>query len=266
MAPFFPGEFVLFTSQKGKTWLVRIDENGSFSCHLGTVDFGSVTGKEEGEKVETTKGAKLFLFRPTLVDYIFKLKRQTQIIYPKDLGAILIEGDIGPGSVVLESGVGSGALSLVLLRAVGEHGRLVSVERREEFARLALRNVEKFYGERPRHFHLVVGDIETFSLGDRVDRAVLDLPEPWRAVESVGSLLKTGGLLVSLSPNVGQVQLMFRELRSKGFANIQTFELLKRPWMVDERRARPADRMVSHTGFLTVAKKVPFAASPSPRE
>lgn len=256
MAAFRTGEWVLLTSQKGKKWLVKVEES-SFFCHFGEIDLRSVVGKEEGEHVRTNMGAKVFLFRPTLEDYIFKMKRLTQIIYPKDLGVMLFYGDVKPGDVVLESGLGSGSLSMALLRALGEKGRLISVEKRPEFAVLASENIRKFWGEDPANHDVIVGDIERIALNLQADRVFLDLPEPWRAVGAVAPMLRYGGLLVSLSPNVGQVQLTFKQLRACGFANINTFELIKRDWMVDELRARPVDRMVAHSGFITIAKKIP---------
>jgi len=254
MSRFRQGEWVLLTSQKGKKWLVRI-EDAPYSLHLGTFHMLDIVGREEGDHIQTNKGARLFLLRPTLEDYIFKMKRKTQIIYPKDLGAIIIYGDIKSGDIVLESGIGSGALSLALLRAIGEEGMLISVEKRLEFASTAIENIEKFFGNRPTNHQVVVADIHDSGLNTRVDRVVLDLPEPWQAIGSVAPLLKNGGLLVNLSPNVGQVQLTFRQLKSHGFVNITTFELLRREWLVDELRARPADRMIAHTGFITVSKK-----------
>lgn len=255
MNVFRPGEWVLLTTQKGKKWLVKI-EDAQYDCHLGAVQMLDAVGKEEGEFLETNKGAKLFLLRPSMEDYIFKMKRQTQIIYPKDLGAILIYGDIRPGLTVLESGIGSGSLCLALLRMVGDRGRVISVEKRPEFASLAADNIERFYGSPPPNHNIVVADIQTACLKVSVDRVVLDLPEPWGAIDAVTTPLKMGGLLVSLSPNVGQVQWTHRELRTHGYINIQTFELCKRDWMIDDLRARPVDRMVAHTGFITVAKKV----------
>jgi len=255
MAAFGMDEWVLLTSQKGKKWLVKIEE-GPYSSHLGTIDMREIPGKEEGEYVETNKGAKIFLFRPTLEDYIFKMKRHTQIIYPKDLGAIVFYGDIAPGETVLESGMGAGALTLTLLRAVGDRGRVISVEKRPEFAALALENIARFHGCRPPNLDIVVADIQDFSMTARVNRIFLDLPEPWHAIRSLGRIITEGGLLVSLSPNVGQVQLMYRELKARSFANISTFEILRREWKFDEIRARPNDRMIGHTGFITVAKKV----------
>lgn len=256
MNAFRQGEWVALTSQKGKKWLIRIEE-GPYSSHLGTVQMEDIVGKEEGDYLDTNKGARMFLFRPTLEDYIFSMNRHTQIIYPKDLGAIVFYGDIQPGCTILESGIGSGALSLALLRALGGTGRLISVEKRPEFAKMARENIVKYFGKPPENHEVVAGDIQDFYMSIKADRIFLDLPEPWHCIASVSQLIRHGGLLLSLSPNVGQVQLMFRELKAHGFANITTFELLKRDWMVDERRARPIDRMVAHTGFITIAKRTP---------
>ncbi len=263
MAGFSVGEWVLLTSQKGKKWLVKI-EDAPYSSHLGTIHLMDVVGREEGDMLETNTGAKLFLFRVSLEDYILNMKRQTQIIYPKDLAAMVFYADVHPGQTILESGVGSGALTLCLLRAVGNGGRLISVEKRPEFAAQALENVSRYFGARPPAFDLVIGDIQDFSLRRPVDRVFLDLPEPWHAVASVSRMICQGGLLVSLSPNVGQVQWMWRELKAWGFANVNTFELLKRDWKIDELRARPFDRMVAHTGFIMVARKVHHSRPPAP--
>lgn len=251
------GEWVLLVAQKGKKWLVKI-EDGPYSSHLGTIQLMDVVGKEEGESLITGKGAKLFLFRPTLEDFILNMNRMTQIIYPKDLGAIVFYGDVRPGHVVLESGIGSGALTISLLRSMLGGGMLISVEKRPDFAAGARENIRRYFGGQPDNHHIVVGDIQDFSMTQKADRAFLDLPEPWHAVSSIAALMQPGALLVSLSPNVGQVQLMYRELKSSGFANITNFELLKRDWKVDEKRARPFDRMIAHTGFITVARMTPI--------
>lgn len=250
------GEWVLLTAQKGKKWLVKVEE-ASFSCHLGIIMMGDIVGREEGDCLETHNGAKLFLFRPTLEEYLFTMIRPTQIIYPKDLGAIVFYGDIRPGDTVLESGIGSGAMTLALLRALGGSGQLISVEKRLPFALQSRENICKFFGQHPSNHQIIIADIQDFRLNKKVDRVFLDLPEPWHCIGSVAQILRQGGLLVNLSPNVGQIQLVFKELKAHGFANIRTFELMKRDWMVDERRARPIDRMVAHTGFITVAKKTP---------
>jgi tRNA (adenine57-N1/adenine58-N1)-methyltransferase len=262
MAIFCWDEWILLSSQKGKRWLVKV-EDAPFSCHMGTIQMGDVVGKEEGDFLETGEGCRLFLFRPTLADYIYKMKRQTQIIFPKDLGPMVLYGDIRPGHTVLESGIGSGALSLALLRAVGESGWLVSVEKRLKFAKLARENIARFCGRRAPNHAIIVADIQDLGLNLQVDRVLLDLPEPWHAVRYVVPHLKTGGVFVSLSPNVTQIQSTFRELKAHGFTHIHSFEVLQREWMVDDRRARPKDRMIGHTGFITVAKKItPLYAAP----
>jgi tRNA (adenine57-N1/adenine58-N1)-methyltransferase len=255
MTTFRLGEWVLLTSQKGKTWLVQV-EDAPYSSHLGSINMLDLLNKQEGDFIETNQGSKVLLSRPSLEDYIYKMKRRTQVIYPKDLGAVVFYSDIRPGDSVLESGIGAGALTLALLRVLGDSGKLISVEKRPEFASVAVENISRFYGRYPKNHQVVVADIQHFSMTETVDRVFLDLPEPWRAVGPLSRLVRAGGVLVNLSPNVGQVQLTFRELKSHGFANITTFELLRRDWMVDELRARPVDRMRAHTLFITVAKKL----------
>ncbi|MEN6439242.1 MAG: tRNA (adenine-N1)-methyltransferase [Syntrophobacter sp.] len=265
MGKFESGEWVLLTSQKGKSWLVKI-ENEPFSVHLGGIHLHDIIGKDEGDWLVTSKGAKLMLFRATLQDYIFNMKRYTQIIYPKDLSAMVFYGDVYPGCTVLETGIGSGALALTILRAMCGRGRLISVEKRPEFALGAKDNISRFFGGDPENHSLIVADIQDVALNCTVDRIFVDLPEPWHAVENFARMIRMGGLLVSLSPNVGQIQLMHRELKAKGFGDVVHFELMRRDWKVDQMRARPFDRMVAHTGFITVAKRVAATGSAEPVE
>ena len=150
MSKFEFGEWVLLTSQKGKKWLVQV-EDAPFSSHLGGIHLGDIAGKEEGDWLVTSKGAKLMLFRPALQDYIFSMKRRTQIIYPKDLSAMIFYGDVYPGCAVLETGIGSGALALALLRAMCGRGKLISVEKRAEFAVDARENIRRFFGAEPEN-------------------------------------------------------------------------------------------------------------------
>jgi len=255
MSKFQLSEWVLLTSQKGKKWLVQVAD-APFSSHLGGIHLGDIAGREEGDWLVTSKGAKLMLFRPALQDYIFSMKRRTQIIYPKDLSAMIFYSDIYPGCVILETGIGSGALALALLRAMCGRGKLISVEKRAEFAVDARENIRRFFGAEPENHEIIVADIEGVCPSCEVDRIFLDLPEPWRAVSNMSGMLRMGGLLVSLSPNVGQVQLTHRQLQTNGFGDIVHFELLRRDWKIDQLRARPFDRMVAHTGFITVAKRV----------
>jgi tRNA (adenine57-N1/adenine58-N1)-methyltransferase len=255
MSLFREGEWVLITTQKGKDWLVLLKSGSVFSCHLGSIRHDEIMTKKEGDVWETPSGTKLLFFRPALTDFLFHIKRRTQIMYPKDIGAILCYGDIRPGMTVLESGVGSGALTMFLLAFIGNNGKVVSVEKRPEFARLARENIQKVFGEIPPSWQLVVADIESPPFVATFDRIILDLPEPWRAVDSASMLLKDGGILVSLSPQVVQLQMVARALRKKGFRCFQIFEVLKRDWLINEHRTRPADRMIAHTGFLLFARK-----------
>ncbi|MGC9965111.1 MAG: tRNA (adenine-N1)-methyltransferase [Syntrophobacteraceae bacterium] len=255
MSKFEFGEWVLLTSQKGKKWLVRIEE-APYSSHLGGIHLGDIAGREEGDWLVTSKGAKLMLFRPSLQDFIFNMTRRTQIIYPKDLSAMIFYGDVYPGCMVLETGIGSGALALSLLRAMCGRGKLVSVEKRADFALQARENIRLFFGGEAANHDIVIADIEHVSISCEMDRIFVDLPEPWRAIGNLAGMLRMGGLLVSLSPNVGQVQLTNRQLQVNGFGDIVHFELLRRDWKIDQLRARPFDRMVAHTGFITVAKRV----------
>ena len=166
MSKFEFGEWVLLTSQKGKKWLVRVDE-APYSSHLGGIHLGDIAGREEGDWLVTSKGAKLMLFRPSLQDFIFSMKRHTQIIYPKDLSAMIFYGDVYPGCNVLETGIGSGALALALLRAMCGRGKLVSVEKRAEFALQARENIRLFFGGEAANHDIIIADIENVSIDMR---------------------------------------------------------------------------------------------------
>ncbi len=255
MERFQEGEWVLITTQKGKDWLVLLTSEGIFSCHLGSIPHREILNKQEGDFIETPSRTKFFLFRPSLKDFLFHIKRKTQIIYPKDIGAIICYGDIRPGMKVLECGVGSGAMTLFLLTILGKEGYLVSLEKRLDFAKLARENIQRVFRGLPTNWYLIVSDIESPAVNVTFDRIVLDLPEPWKAVEAVKKLLKPGGILTSLSPQVTQIQILSRMLRKNGFRCLKTFEILKRDWLIDDSRARPTDRMVAHTGFLLFARR-----------
>jgi tRNA (adenine57-N1/adenine58-N1)-methyltransferase len=204
----------------------------------------------------TTRGARYLALRPTLAEYVLEMPRGAQIIYPKDLATIALFADIGPGQTVVEAGVGSGALTLVLLRLVGPTGRVVSYEMRDEFARRAQRNIEARLGPvvpltiRAQDIYLGIEERE-------VDRLVLDLPEPWRLVESAAEALRAGGLFCAYVPTIPQSQRVHEALAAHpAFALAETFETLLRPWNIAGPSVRPAHRMVAHTGFLTLARRV----------
>ncbi len=195
------------------------------------------------------------MLRPTLAEFILEMPRGAQVIYPKDLAVLLVWGDVHPGATVLEAGTGSGALTMTLLRAVGPAGRVISYEVREEFARQALRNIERLL--RPVDtLMLRAHDIYEGIPDGPVDRLFLDLPEPWRVVPHADAL-RAGGVWASYVPTVPQAQRTVETLRADGrFAAIETIESLIRPWNIDGLSVRPVHRMVAHTGFITVARRI----------
>jgi tRNA (adenine57-N1/adenine58-N1)-methyltransferase len=184
---------------------------------------------------------------------VLKMPRGAQVIYPKDLGPILLLADVFPGARVLESGIGSGALTMTLLRAIGPTGHVTGYEIRTDFADRARRNIEGFLGPDVPLDIEVRDAYDGFDVGD-LDRVLLDLPEPWRVVKHAETALRPGGILLAYLPTIGQVTRLREELASSAFGMIDTLEVLERHWHVDGQSVRPDHRMVAHTGFLTHAR------------
>jgi tRNA (adenine57-N1/adenine58-N1)-methyltransferase len=251
--PFRPGERVLLVDSKARRYLITLVEGGSFSTHAGTLPHADLIGRDEGILVRTSHGARLRAVRPTLSDYILKMPRGAQVIYPKDIGPILVLADIFPGARLLEAGVGSGALSMALLRAVGPEGEVVGYELREDFAARAGKNVESFLGP-GQPYRVEIRDVYEGIDEVGLDRVVLDLPEPWRVVKHATHALRPGGILVSYLPTIGQVARLREELDGSPFGLAETLEVLHRTWHVEGQSVRPDHRMVAHTGFLTAAR------------
>jgi tRNA (adenine57-N1/adenine58-N1)-methyltransferase len=206
----------------------------------------------EGTTVRSTRGARYVAVRPTLAEVVLKMPRGAQVIYPKDLGPILILADVFPGARIFESGLGSGALSMTLLRAGAE---ITGYELREDFAARARANVAGFLGAGVlERYDVHVRDAyDGFEHGD-FDRMVLDLPEPWRLIKPAEEALHPGGILVSYLPTIGQVSMLRDALARSAFGMAETVEILQRSWHVDGQSVRPDHRMVAHTGFLTAAR------------
>jgi tRNA (adenine57-N1/adenine58-N1)-methyltransferase len=252
--PLSSGERVLLLDPRGRRFLVRLEPGAVFHFHGGALPHDLVIGSEEGVAVHTNKGVELVCFRPRLVDYILKMGRGAQVIYPKDIGPILIYTDVFPGARVLEAGSGSGALTIALCRATGAEGRVVSYEIREEFHEIARRNVEEFFGKLPAWLDLRHGDVR--EVGEETfHRVVLDMPEPWGVLEATTGALVPGGIMCGYLPTTGQVQTLVEAMRASGYAEIQSFEVMLRTWHVEPRSVRPDHRMVAHTGFITVGRK-----------
>jgi tRNA (adenine57-N1/adenine58-N1)-methyltransferase len=251
--PFRPGERVLLVDSKARRYLITLIEGGSFSTHAGTLPHADLIGRDEGILVRTSHGSRLRAIRPTLADYILKMPRGAQVIYPKDIGPILMLADIFPGARLLEAGVGSGALSMALLRAVGPEGSVVGYEIREDFAARAGKNVESFLGP-DQPYRVEIRDVYEGIAEAGLDRIVLDLPEPWRVVKHATVALRPGGILVSYLPTIGQVARLREELDDSPFGLAESLEVLQRSWHVEGQSVRPDHRMVAHTGFLTAAR------------
>jgi tRNA (adenine57-N1/adenine58-N1)-methyltransferase len=252
-APLRLGERVLLLDAKRRRYLVLLAEGGEFHSHAGYVPHVDVVGRAEGAVVTSTMGAEYTVVRPTLEDFVVEMPRGAQVIYPKDLAPICMLADIAPGVRVFESGVGSGALSMTMLRYGAD---IVGYELREDFARRAQTNVREFLGDDAlARYRIELRDsYEGVAEADGTfDRVVLDLPEPWRVIPHVESALRAGGILVAYTPSITQAAQARAELKGR-WIDARTLEVLHRTWHIDGQSVRPYHRMVAHTGFLTVAR------------
>ncbi len=257
--PLRPGERVLLVASKGRRYLVTMSAGAEFHTHAGPVAHDSIIGGEEGRVVRSARGSRYTVFRPTLSDVVLEMPRGAQVIYPKDLGPLLLLADVFPGARILESGLGSGALSMALLRAGAE---ITGYELRPDFAERARSNVADFLGAAAlEHYHVEVRDVYEGIDAAGLDRVVLDLPEPWRVVAHAEAALRPGGILVAYLPTIVQVATLRETLVRSAFGMAATLEVLQRGWHVEGPSVRPDHRMVAHTGFLTSARLLDEAAT-----
>ncbi|HEX6400097.1 MAG TPA: SAM-dependent methyltransferase, partial [Actinomycetota bacterium] len=206
-APFEPGEQVLLIDQRDRTYLFSLEAGAVFHTHAGTLAHDELVGRPEGARVTTSRGMVLTAFRPRFADYVLKMPRGAQVVYPKDLGPIVVYADVFPGARVLEAGTGSGALTIALCRAVGDQGRVVSYEVRPEHRDRAVANIEGFFGKLPDQLELREGDVsDAGGSGDRFDRVVLDVAEPWGCLPGIRPALEAGAVLCAYLPTTGQLQ------------------------------------------------------------
>ena len=246
------GERVMLIDAKDRRYLITLRPDAAFHTHAGIVQHNDVIGAVEGSLISSNTERSFLVLRPTLTDVVLKMPRGAQVIYPKDLGAILLQADIAPGQKVLEAGVGSGALSMTLLRA-GAY--ITAYEIREDFAEHAKQNVRDLLGE-DVHYDVQIRDVTQGIDGDDFDRILLDMPEPWAVVEHAATALRPGGILLAYLPTINQTQLLRETLNRYAFGLAETVEILRRTWHVDGRSVRPDHRMVAHTGFLTSARRL----------
>ncbi len=249
------GDRVLLRCQDGREYLVEVGER-KFSTQHGFIELGTLVGQPYGIGVKTHLGREFHVFRPTIEEVVRHTKRQTQIIYPKEVGYLVTKLGIGPGTTVVECGTGSGGLSTALAWFVGETGRLITYEARAEFAELAGKNLEK--AGLAQRVTLKVREVDDTGFDEReeADAAVLDTRSPWELLEPAWRALKGGGSLGILVPTTNQVSRTLKEMETLPFASVEVCELMLRRWKPVAERLRPDDRMVAHTGFLIFARKV----------
>lgn len=254
---FKAGDRVQLTDPKGKLYSFTITPGKEWHTHKGWIVHEELIGLPEGSVVSTTAGLKFTAFIPLLADYVLSMPRGATIVYPKDAAMIVGIADIYPGARVLEAGVGSGALSLSLLRAVGPDGFLHSVERREDFAKIARANVEDYFGSSPEQWKLDVGSVQEQTYDEPFDRVVLDMLAPWECVDMAAKVLRPGGVFLAYVATTTQLSATAEALKEDGrFTEPESSETLVRGWHHEGLAVRPQQRMIGHTGFLIISRRM----------
>jgi tRNA (adenine57-N1/adenine58-N1)-methyltransferase len=260
MSQLSSGERIHLVDKKGRQYALTLKAGETYQFSGQKIAHDGIIGRPDGTIVTLSGGKQMLALRPTFGDYVLKMPRGAQVLYPKDLALMPMWADVYPGARVFEAGTGSGALTMALLRAVGPRGLVVTCEMREDFARTALTNIDRYMGPMPNLVPLRKNAYEGIELlEDRVpfDRVVLDLPEPWQVVPHAAKALRSGGIYLSFVPTVPQIIQTVEALeRTTVFGMVETFETLLRTWSVQGRSVRPDHRMVAHSGFITVARKV----------
>lgn len=268
--PFRDGDLVQLTDPKGRHSTITLQTGKTYHSHKGHFDHDELIGEPEGTVVHTNGGQDFLALRPLLSDFVLSMPRGATVVYPKDAAQIVGLADIYPGARVLEAGAGSGALSCSLLRAVGEAGRVSSYERRPEFAAIARKNVERFFGGPHPAWQLTVGDLVE-ALADEpadaeVDRVVLDMLAPWECLDAIAPRLIPGGVLCCYVATTTQLSRLVEDLRAHGtFTEPASWETLVRTWHVEGLAVRPDHRMIGHTGFLVTTRRMAPGVAPPVR-
>ncbi|MBB6376003.1 tRNA (adenine57-N1/adenine58-N1)-methyltransferase [Pseudonocardia eucalypti] len=249
------------TDPKGRRYTLTLETGGQYHTHRGALEHDALLGAPEGSLVTSATGTPYLAFRPLLSDYVLSMPRGAQVIYPKDAAQILMWGDIYPGARVLEAGAGSGALACSLLRAVGDHGSVISYEVRADHAEHAERNVTRFFGSAPPNWALHTQDVSDFS--GEVDRVVLDMLAPWEVLPTVTKALLPGGVLTVYVATTTQLSRITESLREQRcWTEPQSFETLLRPWHVVGLAVRPEHRMIGHTAFILTTRRLADGVAP----
>lgn len=273
-AEFKPGDRVQLSDTKGRKYTLVLEPGKSFYTTHGSVTHESIIGKPQGVTVTSSGNMTYLALRPLLSDFVLAMPRGAAVIYPKDAAAIVGFTDIYPGAVVVEAGVGSGALTCSLIRAIGETGLLHSFERREEFAQIAQKNVQAFFGKLPNNWNLHLADFQEQASAEdanalpdhSVDRVILDMLAPWECISAVSRILKPGGVVMVYVATTTQMSNYVEQLReTKEFTDPQAQELIARNWHVEGLAVRPDHKMHGHTGFLVLARRLAVGTLLPPR-
>lgn len=250
------GELVALVSPKGRVYVKRLVEGKKYHFYEGILDCDDIAGRPAGCVVATSLGKKFFIYRPTLIDFIMSMPRRSNIIYPKDISMILLWADIFPGCKVFTAGAGSGALLIALARVLGDSGKIIAYDNREDMLETSRKNLEEFLGPRD-NVVLSLGDVYEEIPDKELDRVILDVPEPWRALGPVAEAAVDGGIIIAYVPTIGQAERFYKAVEERDdYAYPEVMEVLFRTWHVSEMSTRPNHRMVGHTGFLCRAFKI----------
>ncbi|MEY9941779.1 tRNA (adenine-N1)-methyltransferase [Streptacidiphilus sp. MAP5-3] len=261
--PFQVGDQVQLTDPKGRHHTITLEAGKAFHTHKGAFSHDELIGALEGTVVRTTGNTQYLALRPLLPDYVLSMPRGAAVVYPKDAGQIVTMADIFPGARVVEAGVGSGALSMSLLRAVGDSGSLFSYERREDFAGIARSNVERYFGGPHPAWKLTLGDLQDKLVETEIDRVVLDMLAPWECLDVVSKALVPGGVICCYVATTTQLSRTVEALREHGtFTEPQAWESMVRNWHVEGLAVRPDHRMIGHTGFLLTSRRLADGVEP----
>lgn len=254
---FGAGDRIQLTDPKGKMYTFTITVGKEWHTHKGWIVHNDLIGLPEGSVVNTSAGLKFTAFKPLLGDFVLSMPRGATIVYPKDAAMIIGVADVFPGAKVIEAGVGSGALSISLLRAIGKDGELASFERREDFAEIARENVQTYFGENPPQWSLTVGSVQESSTDKKYDRVILDMLAPWECVPFAAEVLRPGGVFLAYVATTTQLSSTAEALKEDGhFTEPLSSETIVRDWHHEGLAVRPMQRMIGHTGFLIVSRRM----------
>jgi tRNA (adenine57-N1/adenine58-N1)-methyltransferase len=251
------GDRIQLTDPKGKMYTFTITQGKEWHTHKGWIVHDDLVGIPEGSVVSTSAGLKFTAFKPLLGDFVLSMPRGATIVYPKDAAMIIGVADIFPGAKVVEAGVGSGALAISLLRAIGPQGALDSFERREDFAEIAKENVQTYFGSLPSNWKLTVGSVQDSNSDNKYDRVVLDMLAPWECVDYAAKILRPGGVFLAYVATTTQLSATAEALKEDGhFTEPLSSETIVRDWHHEGLAVRPMQRMIGHTGFLIVSRRM----------